>query len=92
MKAATYVYVLLRLTENVVPKLADKLEGSYKDAFQKIFALLEDSGWQLKIEEQEGEDTNDSQSSGNQINLLQYSYNFCWVYFMFVPLLPYKLW
>lgn len=34
-------------------------QGRYKDAFTKMFALIEDSGWELKPEgeeEEEGED------------------------------------
>ena len=65
MKAATYVYVLLRLVDHVIPKLADKLDGLYKEAFEKIFAILEDSGWQLKMEEEEGEDGEDGADSSS---------------------------
>ncbi|CAD7697240.1 unnamed protein product [Ostreobium quekettii] len=56
MKSATYVFVLLQLTEHVYPKLAATLDGSYKEAFEKIFFMLEDSGWQLKKEGEEDEE------------------------------------
>jgi len=69
MKAATYVYVLLRLVDHVIPKLAEKLDGSYKEAFEKIFAILEDSGWQLKMEEEEEEE--DGADSSSSDGLLQ---------------------
>lgn len=32
------------------------VQGMYKDAFEKIFSVLEDSGWLLREEGEEGEE------------------------------------
>ena len=53
---ATFIYVVYKMTEHILPEQMVKLEGIYLTAFEKMFALLEDSGWQLQKEPKEGEE------------------------------------
>ena len=53
---ATFIYVVYKMTEHILPEQMVKLEGIYLTAFEKMFALLEDSGWQLQKEPEEGEE------------------------------------
>eukprot|EP01023_Acetabularia_acetabulum_P012136 TRINITY_DN15658_c0_g2_i1.p2 TRINITY_DN15658_c0_g2~~TRINITY_DN15658_c0_g2_i1.p2 ORF type:complete len:173 (+),score=30.51 TRINITY_DN15658_c0_g2_i1:46-564(+) len=50
-QGALFMYVMYRVCENTIPKEVDMLDGAYHEAFIKIFAMLEDSGWGLKREE-----------------------------------------
>ena len=43
------------MTEHILPKEMVKLEGVYLEAFSKMHGLLEDSGWQLAKEPEEGQ-------------------------------------
>lgn len=52
--ALTFCYVLLRMTENKLVKQSEMLEGLYQDAFMRMFAILEDSGWQMAEEKLDG--------------------------------------
>ncbi|GAB4814183.1 hypothetical protein N2152v2_001229 [Parachlorella kessleri] len=60
LKAALFCYVLMQMTSHVIPKQAEGLQGSYKAAFEKLYVLLEDSGWELQPEEEESEVAGDS--------------------------------
>ena len=51
--AALFMYVLLQLSENKLCNESLKLTGSYLTAFEKLYGLLEESGWKLR---QEGAD------------------------------------
>jgi hypothetical protein len=53
---ATFIYVVYKMTEHILPEQMVNLEGIYLTAFEKIFAMLEDSGWQLQKEPEEGEE------------------------------------
>lgn len=53
---ATFIYVVYKMTEHILPEQMVNLEGMYLTAFDKMFALLEDSGWQLQKEPKEGEE------------------------------------
>jgi hypothetical protein len=53
---ATFIYVVYKMTEHVLPKEMVNLEGMYLAAFRKMFDMLEDSGWQLTREPQPGEE------------------------------------
>ena len=53
---ATFIYVVYKMTEHILPEQMVNLEGIYLTAFEKMFALLEDSGWQLQKEPEEGEE------------------------------------
>ncbi|KAK9906463.1 hypothetical protein WJX75_002218 [Coccomyxa subellipsoidea] len=53
---ATFIYVLYKMTEHILPKQMVNLEGIYLVAFEKMFSMLEDSGWQLSSEPEEGEE------------------------------------
>ncbi|CAL8462268.1 g1799 [Coccomyxa elongata] len=53
---ATFIYVLYKMTEHILPKQMVSLEGIYLEAFRKMFGMLEDSGWQLSSEPEEGEE------------------------------------
>ena len=53
---ATFIYVVYKMTEHILPEQIVNLEGIYLTAFEKMFALLEDSGWQLQKEPKEGEE------------------------------------
>ena len=44
------------MTEHILPKQMVSLEGIYLEAFSKMFGMLEDSGWQLSSEPEEGEE------------------------------------
>lgn len=44
-----------RMTEHILPKEMVGLEGVYLEAFSKMHGLLEDSGWQLAKEPEEGQ-------------------------------------
>lgn len=50
---ALFILSLYKLTEHEISLAVDSLQGKYKDAYVKVFGLLEDSGWKLK---KEGED------------------------------------
>lgn len=52
---ATFIYTVYKMTEHILPEQMVSLEGIYLTAFEKMFALLEDSGWQLRKEPKEGE-------------------------------------
>ena len=56
LAGATFIYVVYKMTEHILPEQMVKLEGIYLTAFEKMFALLEDSGWQLLKEPKEGEE------------------------------------
>ncbi|KAK9842981.1 hypothetical protein WJX74_005274 [Apatococcus lobatus] len=49
-EATMFCYVLFRLAEHQVALAAEELTGNYKEAYEKMFGMLEDSGWQLKME------------------------------------------
>ena len=49
------MFVLYKLCNHQIPDAVESLDGLYKDAYIKIGSMLEDSGWELKREEQEGE-------------------------------------
>lgn len=53
---ATFIYVLYKMTEHILPKQMVSLEGIYLEAFRRMFGMLEDSGWQLSSEPEEGEE------------------------------------
>lgn len=53
---ATFIYVLYKMTEHILPKQMVNLEGIYLEAFEKMFSMLEDSGWQLSPEPEEGQE------------------------------------
>ena len=55
-KAAVMMYVLHQLCAHEVPEIADGLDGLYREAFVKIGAMIEDSGWELTREGQEETD------------------------------------
>lgn len=46
------MYVLYKFCNHEVPKEANNLDGLYKEAFEKIGGMLEDSGWELRSDEQ----------------------------------------
>ncbi|KAK9821917.1 hypothetical protein WJX81_005454 [Elliptochloris bilobata] len=58
-KGATFIYVLYKLTEHVLPPEATKLEAVYLEAFRRLYALLEESGWRVG---KEGEQLQQEQS------------------------------
>lgn len=47
------------------------MQGVYKEAFQKVFDILEDSGWRLQAEGEE-EEENDGPSSLDDLPSLPY--------------------
>lgn len=53
---ATFIYVLYKMTEHILPKQMVNLEGIYLKSFEKMFGMLEDSGWQLSPEPEEGQE------------------------------------
>lgn len=53
---ATFIYVVYKMTEHILPKEMINLQGIYLTAFTKMFNMLEDSGWQLSKEPEEGEE------------------------------------
>eukprot|EP01026_Neomeris_dumetosa_P026176 TRINITY_DN21392_c0_g1_i8.p2 TRINITY_DN21392_c0_g1~~TRINITY_DN21392_c0_g1_i8.p2 ORF type:complete len:180 (+),score=17.47 TRINITY_DN21392_c0_g1_i8:96-635(+) len=55
IQGALFMYILYKLCENSIPKEVDDLKGVYHSAFVKIFGLLEDSGWGMQRENQEGQ-------------------------------------
>jgi hypothetical protein len=44
------------MSEHMLPREMVKLEGIYLAAFEKVFGMLEDSGWQLAKEPEPGEE------------------------------------
>ncbi|KAK9856102.1 hypothetical protein WJX84_006582 [Apatococcus fuscideae] len=54
-EATMFCYVLFRLAEHQVALAAKDLTGNYKEAYEKMFGMLEDSGWQLKMEGDDAE-------------------------------------
>ena len=59
--AALFMYVLLQLAENKLCKESLRLTGSYLRAFEKLYALLEESGWKLRQEDAEVSSDDDSE-------------------------------
>ncbi|GMH39733.1 hypothetical protein BSKO_07631 [Bryopsis sp. KO-2023] len=62
MNGALFVLSLVKLMEHEISQAVDRLEGKEKDAYFKLFALLEDSGWKLKREGEEEEEEEDEDS------------------------------
>ena len=58
--AAVFMYVLLQLADNKLAKESLKLTGSYLTAFEKLYALLEESGWKLRHEDAEESSDDDA--------------------------------
>ncbi|DBB13714.1 TPA: hypothetical protein ACH3X3_000729 [Trebouxia sp. C0006] len=56
MQGATFAYVLYKMAEHVQVEQIHNLQGVYKAACLKMFGLLEDSGWALNKEGEEGTD------------------------------------
>lgn len=55
---ALFISSLIGLTQHEICEEVDCLEGKYKDAFFKVFGLVEDSGWNLSdVGEVENEDS-----------------------------------
>ena len=71
---ATFVYTVYKMTEHILPEQMVNLEGIYLTAFEKMFGLLEDSGWQLRKEPEEGEElTIMEEPSEEELNFLGYT-------------------
>lgn len=47
------MFVLYKMTNREIPKVVNGLSGIYLTAYQKIGGLLEDSGWELTLEDSE---------------------------------------
>ncbi|KAL0033065.1 hypothetical protein WJX79_000796 [Trebouxia sp. C0005] len=56
MQGATFAYVLYKMAEHVQVEQIHNLQGVYETACLKMFGLLEDSGWALNKEGEEGTD------------------------------------
>lgn len=56
MQGATFAYVLYKMAEHVQVEQIHNLQGVYEAACLKMFGLLEDSGWALNKEGEEGTD------------------------------------
>ncbi|KAK9818125.1 hypothetical protein WJX72_007482 [[Myrmecia] bisecta] len=54
MRGATFIYVLYKMTEHVLVKEIINLEDIYLRAFDKLYGLVEESGWVLNREGEEG--------------------------------------
>ena len=59
--AALFMYVLLQLAGNKLCKESLRLTGDYLTAFEKLYALLEESGWKLRHEDAEASSDEDSE-------------------------------
>lgn len=55
---ALFISSLIKLTEHEICDEVELLEGKHKDAFLKIFGLVEDSGWNLSEEGENEENDN----------------------------------
>ncbi len=60
--AAVFMYVLLQLADNKLAKESLKLTGSYLTAFEKLYALLEESGWKLRHEDADASSDDDAEA------------------------------
>eukprot|EP00210_Caulerpa_lentillifera_P003162 g3021.t1 len=54
-EAALFMFVLYKMSNHQIPKVVKALSGIYLTAYQKIGGLLEDSGWELKMEDSENQ-------------------------------------
>ena len=71
---ATFIYTVYKMTEHILPEQMVNLEGIYLTAFEKMFALLEDSGWQLQKEPKEGEELElYEEPSEEELSVLRYT-------------------
>eukprot|EP00238_Polyblepharides_amylifera_P009842 CAMPEP_0196584790 /NCGR_PEP_ID=MMETSP1081-20130531/48483_1 /TAXON_ID=36882 /ORGANISM="Pyramimonas amylifera, Strain CCMP720" /LENGTH=139 /DNA_ID=CAMNT_0041906133 /DNA_START=326 /DNA_END=745 /DNA_ORIENTATION=+ len=56
-----FCYVLRRMLDHEVPEEADSLKGEFRVGFEKLYGVVEESGWTLETiydpEESEEEDT-----------------------------------
>ncbi|KAK9806510.1 hypothetical protein WJX73_005637 [Symbiochloris irregularis] len=56
MQGALFIYAVYSLAEHKVPKEYENLQGQYQEAYAKLFDILEDSGWRLKMDGEEDDD------------------------------------
>lgn len=56
LPGATFIYAVYQMADHQVPQQHENLKGKYLDAYTKLFNLLEDSGWRLKMEGEEEDD------------------------------------